>query len=63
MTVFWDVAPCSLVEVLRRFGGAYRFRHQGDEVRLGSVNTRRCENLKSYKMDSAFPGLHCLSES
>jgi hypothetical protein len=22
MTVFWDVAPCSLVEVYQRFGGA-----------------------------------------
>jgi hypothetical protein len=24
MTVFWDVAPCSLVEINRRFRGAYR---------------------------------------
>jgi hypothetical protein len=23
MAVFWDVAPCSLVEVYRRFRGAY----------------------------------------
>jgi hypothetical protein len=23
MTVFWDVAPCSMVEIDRRFGGAY----------------------------------------
>jgi hypothetical protein len=23
MTVFWDVAPCSLVEVYRRFRGAF----------------------------------------
>jgi hypothetical protein len=28
MTVFWDVAPCSLVEVYRRFRGAY-FLHHG----------------------------------
>jgi hypothetical protein len=27
MTVFWDVAPCSLVEVYLRFRGAYCFRH------------------------------------
>jgi hypothetical protein len=24
MTVFWDVAPSSLVEVCRRFSGSYR---------------------------------------
>jgi hypothetical protein len=31
MTVFWDVAPCSLVEVYQRFRGAYCLLHQGDE--------------------------------
>jgi hypothetical protein len=31
MTVFWDVAPCSLGEIDRRFKGLYRFSHQGDE--------------------------------
>jgi hypothetical protein len=29
MTVFWDVAPCSLVEIDRRYRGAYRLLHQG----------------------------------
>jgi hypothetical protein len=29
MTVFWDVAPCSLAEVDRRFRGAYCL-YQGD---------------------------------
>jgi hypothetical protein len=28
MTVFWDVAPCSLVEIERRFRGAYCLLHQ-----------------------------------
>jgi hypothetical protein len=32
MTVFWVVAPCSLVEVYRRFRGASCFHHQGDPV-------------------------------
>jgi hypothetical protein len=27
--VFWDVAPCSHVEVDRRFRGAYCLHHQG----------------------------------
>jgi hypothetical protein len=31
MAVFWDVAPCSLVEVYRRFRGACCLHHQGDE--------------------------------
>jgi hypothetical protein len=31
MTVFWDVAPCSLVEDYRHFRGAYCLHHQGDE--------------------------------
>jgi hypothetical protein len=28
MTVFWDGAPCSLVEIYRRFRGAYCLRHR-----------------------------------
>jgi hypothetical protein len=31
ITAFWDVAPCSLVRVDRRFGGAYCLHHEGDE--------------------------------
>jgi hypothetical protein len=30
-TAFWDIAPCSLVEVDRRFRGAYCLLHHGDE--------------------------------
>jgi hypothetical protein len=29
--VFWDVTPCSLVEVDQGFRGAYSLRHQGSE--------------------------------
>jgi hypothetical protein len=40
MTVFWDVVPCSPVEIDRRFRGANCFHHQGDELaareKLGS---------------------------
>jgi hypothetical protein len=32
MTVFWDVAPCSLVEVYECLRGAYCVHHQGDEA-------------------------------
>jgi hypothetical protein len=31
MTVFWDVAPCSLVEVYRRFRGTFFLHHQSDQ--------------------------------
>jgi hypothetical protein len=31
VTVFWDVTPCSLIEVYRRFGGACCFLHDGDD--------------------------------
>jgi hypothetical protein len=31
MTAVWDTAPCSLVEVDRRFTPAYCFHHQGDD--------------------------------
>jgi hypothetical protein len=30
MTVFWDIAPFSHVEIARRFGGAYCLHHQCD---------------------------------
>jgi hypothetical protein len=29
--VFWDIAPCSHVEVDRRFRGAYCLHHQDDQ--------------------------------
>jgi len=30
--VFWDVAPCSHIEVDLRFRGAYCLHRQGDDV-------------------------------
>jgi hypothetical protein len=32
--VFWDVTPCGCC-MNRRFGGTYRFHHQGDKNRRG----------------------------
>jgi hypothetical protein len=32
MTVFWDVGPCSLVEIDRRFRGSYCLHHYGDRT-------------------------------
>jgi hypothetical protein len=54
MIAFWDIAPCSLVEVDRRFRGAYCLRHcpDGDYFNPEGCNlhTRRRENLKSHRI-------------
>jgi hypothetical protein len=36
--VFWDVAPCSHVEVDRRFRGAYCLHHRPDDHPEDSIN-------------------------
>jgi hypothetical protein len=52
MTVFWVVAPCSLVEVYWHFRGAccpdYRLRGTTTQKTDIHLHTRRCENLKSH---------------
>jgi hypothetical protein len=32
MAAFWDVVPCVVVEIYRRFRGAYCLYCQGDEI-------------------------------
>jgi hypothetical protein len=65
MAIFWVVAPCSLVEVYRRFRGPCCLHHQGDESHFyqntwrynsedGHLHTRRRENLKSYLLNIMF---------
>jgi hypothetical protein len=44
MAVFWDIAPCSLVDTDRHFRGTYCVHHQDDS----QVQTRRREKLKSH---------------
>jgi hypothetical protein len=39
MTVFWDVAPCSLVEIDQYFRGAYCLHHQGTHAGATSQET------------------------
>jgi hypothetical protein len=31
-TIFWDITPCSLLKVNRRFGGTYRLHLQGRKI-------------------------------
>jgi hypothetical protein len=46
MTVFWDVAPCSLVEVYRRFTSAYCLHHKSlivlmmEAISISETSTR-----------------------
>jgi hypothetical protein len=44
MAVFWVVAPCSLVEVYKRFGGPCCLHHQGDRTLVNFYQTTRCYN-------------------
>jgi hypothetical protein len=39
MAVFWDVAPCSLVEIDWHFRGAYCLHNQGDAYSEGTSET------------------------
>jgi hypothetical protein len=39
MAVFWDVAPCSLVNIYRCFGRAYSLLHQAKRI-FGSKNEK-----------------------
>jgi hypothetical protein len=47
MAVFWDVAPCSLVEIDRRFRGAFCLHHQAYDpddagTPVNTYQTTRC---------------------
>jgi hypothetical protein len=46
MTAFWDISPCSIVEIYRRFRGAYCLNHQDDDVGeiLGSHSSEYEDN-------------------
>jgi hypothetical protein len=64
MAVFWFVAPCSLVEVYRRFRGVYCFHHQGlmmeaaktSETSENYQTTRRSNLEGSHLHTSSFFG-------
>jgi hypothetical protein len=44
-TIFWDITPCSLLSVNRRFGGTYRLHLQGHKI--SSAGNQRLSGLAS----------------
>jgi hypothetical protein len=54
MIVFWDLAPSSLVEIYRRFRGAYSLQHQGDDG--DSLDDGGSMHL--WKVSKFFEGTH-----
>jgi hypothetical protein len=48
-TVFWDVAPCSLIEVYQRFGGSYCLYPQAmmtEAVRTSETLEKFCQTTR-----------------
>jgi hypothetical protein len=60
MTAFWDTAPCSLVEVDRRFRRAYCLEHQVDECITLITEAVRTSKMSVYFKDNT---KRCISES
>jgi hypothetical protein len=54
IAVFWVVAPCSLVEVYRRFRGPCCLHHQGDWSPSTRLHGARTQKTAIYLLD-AFP--------
>jgi hypothetical protein len=48
MAVFWDTAPCSLVEVDRRSRNAYCLHHKGDEGLIMETVFLKLKLLRDY---------------
>jgi hypothetical protein len=69
MAVFWDVAPCSLVEVYRRFGDDCYLHHQDDEISDGNKTsgfiTGRSflTNEATISFSAAWSKLKCAEQS
>jgi hypothetical protein len=47
MAVFWDVAPCGLVDIDRRLRGAYCLHHQGDYNLEPEIFSTHCTSINT----------------
>jgi hypothetical protein len=52
MAVFWVVAPCSLVEVYRRFRGACCLHHEGSQPRIIMLFVHLSPNIFYFMMET-----------
>jgi hypothetical protein len=54
MTVFWDVALCILVEIERRFRGAYCLHNQGEYLKpIEKKHQEAVEKLRNVELQFA----------
>jgi hypothetical protein len=58
MTAFWDIIPCSLVEVDQCFRGAYSLHHQGSSPILSETSIHFDETPRCYISEGYICGLH-----
>jgi hypothetical protein len=62
-TVFWDRAPCSLVEIDRRFRGVYCLHHQALIIEACRISeTSGKDPLPTYPLDRMLSGPQGQSE-
>jgi hypothetical protein len=52
MAVFWDVAPCSQVDIVQCFRRAYYLHHHGDGVMMEAISSLKYQ-LISTRLHSA----------
>jgi hypothetical protein len=60
MTVFWDIAPSSLVEVYRYFRGACCLHYQGDMVEAVSTSETSVNFHKTTRRNILEDSSSCL---
>jgi hypothetical protein len=66
MRVFWDIAPCSLAGVDRRFVLAYYILHQGiialimDAIRTSETSVYSSETTRRYIPEDSSSRLNCV---
>jgi hypothetical protein len=53
MTVSWDVAPCRLVEVYRRFRGAYCLALIMEAVRTSETSVNFYQTTRRYNREDS----------
>jgi hypothetical protein len=55
-TIFWDITPCSLLNINRRFGGKYRLHLQG--YRISRARNQRESRAKPVESQPTFRGTY-----